>query len=209
MYKILALIPLIIISCKQKEKSAEFYYAKGLELAKKGKYQSCIFNLDKVDEIAPYSQESKNASPILIFCHYAIKDFESMHSEIDSFEAIHPTSSELPYLYYLKTLSYYKIFKNYRKGLQVVDSLKNGIDKVSEIDNSAEYSRNLNVLLPFVAQVRDKHSIYIANQYAVSGNFIASASRYSTIHTTTESEDTKKIVENSMQTVLDNLGIKE
>ena len=209
MYKLILLALITTFACKQKEKSVEFYYEKGLNAAKKYNYQSCIFNMDKVDEVAPYSQESKNASPILIFCHYAIKDFESMHSEIDSFETVHPTSPQLPYLYYLKTLSYYKIFKNHKKSTQVVESLKNGIEKVDEIDTSAEYSRNLNALLPFIEQVHDKNALYIANQYAVYGNFISSAARYSQLYTSTSNDETKKIVENSMQSILQNLGIKE
>lgn len=199
----------LLFACKKKEKQADYYYNKGINAAKKHNYQSCVFNLNKIDEISPYSQESKNASPILTFCHYAIKDFEAMHSEIESFESLYPTSPELPYLYYLKTLSYYKIFKNHKKSLQIVDSLKNGIAKVSEIDNSAEFTPNLNILVPFIKEVYEKHSLYIANNYAITGNFISSASRYSQIYTSTSSEETKKVVENSMQPILKNLGIKE
>jgi|GEM_PF-6591807 len=210
MFRLLLLIFLAITtSCKKKEKQANYYYEKGINAAKKNNYQSCVFNLNKIDEISPYSQESKNASPVLTFCHYAINDFEEMHTEIESFESLYPTSPELPYLYYLKTLSYYKIFKNHKKSLQIVNSLKNGITKVAEIDDSAEFTPNLNILLPFIEEVHEKNALYIANNYAVTGNFISAASRYSQLYQSTSSEETKKIVENSMQPVLKNLGIKE
>ena len=206
---LLVVILLAISSCKKKEKQGDYYYEKGVNATKKRNYQSCVFNLNKIDEISPYSQESKNASPILTFCHYAIKDFEAMHAEIESFESLYPASSELPYLYYLKTLSYYKIFKNHKKSLQIVDSLKNGITKVAEIDDSTEFTPNLNILLPFIEEVHEKNALYIANNYAITGNFISAASRYSQIYQSTSSHETKKIVENSMQPVLKNLGIKE
>ena len=210
MFRLLFVAILVAMaSCKKKEKQVDFYYAKGIKAAKKHNYQSCVFNLNKIDEISPYSQESKNASPILTFCHYAIKNFEEMHAEIESFESLYPSSPELPYLYYLKTLSYYKIFKNHKKSLQIIDSLKNGITKVAEIDDSAEFMPNLNILLPFIENVREKNSIYIADNYAITGNFISAASRYSQIYQSTSSQETKKLVENSMQPVLKNLGIKE
>ena len=210
MFKLLFVVILLgISSCKKKEKQADYYYNKGINAAKKRNYQSCVFNLNKIDEISPYSQESKNASPVLIFCHYATKDFEEMHSEIEGFESLYPTSPELPYLYYLKTLSYYKIFKNHKKSLQIIDSLNNGIAKVTEIDDSAEFTPNLSILLPFIEEVREKNSLYIANNYAITGNYISSASRYSQIYQATSNDETKKIVENSMQSVLTNLGIKE
>jgi len=198
----------LLTSCKKHEKQANFYFDKGVLAAKKKNYQSCIFNLNKIDEMAPYSQESKSAAPILIFCHYAMKDFEAMHSEINNFESLYPTSSELPYLYYIKTLSYYKTFKDHKKSLQIVESLESGIDKINEIDTTGSYSRNINMLIPFIEDVKEKNSLYIANNYAISQNFISAAARYSQAYNNSN-EDNKKIVENSMDAVLRNLGIKK
>lgn len=208
MYKIIIICIIIAISaCKNKEDKPDFYLQKGIASAKSKSYQSCIMHLNKIDEIAPYSEESKNAQPILIFCHYANKDYETMYSEIENFESLYPTSSHLAYIYYLKALSYYRIIKNHKKTLQIIENLEHAIAKVNLLDQNGQYLENLNKLRPFIEYTKESHFLYIANNYATTNNFISSAARYTKLYEETTNEDTQKIIANSMQDVMLNMGI--
>ena len=201
---------LVFFSCKKhQEVPASIFFDKGLAGAKKKNYESCVYNLTKIDEISPYSSHAKTAQPVLIYCHYMQKNYDQIHPMVENFESIYPTSNQLTYLHYISALSYFRVIKSHRKSMQTVHNLTLKIQKVNEIDPYSVYAENLNKLLPFIAQIQDENTLYIAQNYAKTNDFISAAARYSALQEKTLYKETEKIVENSMSSVLMNLGIKE
>ncbi len=209
-FRLFLCVFLIFFACKkQKDIPASVFFDKGISSAKKKNYESCVYNLGKIDEISPYSSHAKTAQPVLIYCHYMQKNYEQVHSMIENFESIYPTSDQLSYLHYISALSYFRVIKSHRKSMQTVQNLALKIQKVNEIDSYSVYAENLNKLLPFIAKIQDENTLYIAQNYAKTNDFISAAARYSTLQEKTLHEETEKIVENSMNDILMNLGIKE
>lgn len=201
---------LAAISCKKKpDVSPEELLEKGLNNARKKNYESCIYNLGKIDEIAPYSTYSKTSTPVLIYCNYMQGNYEKLQAMIDNFESVYPNNEQLPYVYYLRGLSYFRMIKNYKKSLQNIENILVVITRLNEIAPESKYAENLNKIIPFVLELQDHHNLYIAQNYVKTQNFIAAANRYSTLYEGTLNNETKKIIENSMNATLSNIGIHE
>jgi outer membrane protein assembly factor BamD len=204
------LLCLLVFACKKKpEPTADALLEKGLKNAKEQKYESCIYNLGKIDEIAPYSTHSKTSTPVLIYCNYMQGNYENIQTMIDNFESVYPNNEQLPYVYYLRGLSHFRMIKNHKKSLQNIDNLLTVITRLNEIAPESKYTENLNKIIPFILELQDKHTLYIAQSYVKTQNFIAAMSRYSTLYEGTLTDETKKIIANSMEGVLGNLGIHE
>ena len=181
-------------SCNNKKQqlSAEKLFEKGIIAAKKKNYQSCIFNLGKVDEIAPYSPESKKSKPVLIFCHYMMREYDTVETEIQSYESLYPTSSEIPYLYYINALSHFREIKTHKKAQDAVQKFKVTAEKVFEKAPNSQYAQNLHLLYTFILEIEEAHKMYIAQNYLLDRNFISAVPRLIEIHENTESPATKQ-----------------
>lgn len=203
------LILLLFTSCKKKPQvPANILLNKGLKYAKSKKYDSCISELSKIDDLYPYSSESKSAAPVLIYCHYMNKDYETVYPMIESFESLYPTSDQISYLYYIKGLAYFRSIKNHKKSMQIIDNLENTITSLNERDSSSIYAQNLSELLPFIAQIRINNQIYTAQNYVITHNHISAAERYSNLLKQDLTSSEKEKLENSFLAVLQNLGAK-
>jgi outer membrane protein assembly factor BamD len=198
-----------LAGCKKKPPiPADVLLAKGLKYAKNQKYDSCISELGKIDELHPYSNESKTATPVSIYCHYMNKDYEAIYPMIESFESLYPNSDQISYLYYLKALSYFRTIKNHRKSMELLDNLENTTVALYDRDPESKYSENLFHLLPFIVETRLDNKIYVAQHYVISQDYIAAAGRYSELYSQDLNATQKENVEKSFSAVLKNLGIK-
>lgn len=207
--QLLILIFIAILSCSKKnEPEADIFLKKGFEGAKKKNFETCIYNLSLIDEKFPYSSHSKKSEPVLIYCHYMQKNFETVHTMTESYESLYPNSESLPYLYYLRAISYYRVFKNYKKSSENLDKLILMVKLLNQIAPESEYAENLNKLLPFIGEVQDKHTLYVVQNYIKTQNYIAAVGRLSELYDTTLDEETKKMTEKMMQEILINFGVK-
>lgn len=205
-----SLLCVFLFACKKKnEDEPAKLLEKGIQKAIVKNYDSCIFHLSKIDDISPYSEHSKTGMPVLVYCHYMLRDYEQIHSMVESYESLYPSDSQLPYMHYLSALSYFRQIRNHKKSLLIDDKLLLEIQRVNEIAPYSPYAENLNKLLPFIAQMYDSHTLDIAQFYAKTNNYISSAQRYSTLYRETSSDETKKIVEKSIKPILLNMGINQ
>lgn len=197
----------VLFACvKKEEPTAEFYLSKGFEGAKKKKFETCIYNLSKIDEKFPYSTYSKKSTPVLIYCNYMQKNYEAVHTMVESFESLHPTSNQLAYLYYLRALSYYRAFGNYRKSQENLENLTLMATRLSQIAPESQYVKNLNKLLPFIRTMEDSHTLYIAQHYTQTQNYISAAGRLAELHQATSSSETQRQAAQTMNALLANFG---
>jgi outer membrane protein assembly factor BamD len=196
-------------SCKKKPPiPADVFLTKGIKYAKQKKYDSCVSQLAKIDELHPYSAESKTGMPVLIYCHYMNRDYETIYPMIESFESLYPNSDQLSYLYYIKALSYFRMIKNYRRSMEVILNLENTIFALYERDSQSKYAENLLHLLPFVAEMKLQNKIYTAQYYVSQQDYIAATGRYTEILSQDLEEKQREELEKSFSSVMKNMGVK-
>lgn len=200
---------LLVFSCaKKQEIIANTFLEKGLKYAKEKKYDFCVQNLSKIDENFPYSPESKTAMPVLIYCHYMNGDYETIYPMIESFRSLYPNSDQIPYLYYIKALSYFRAIKSHRKSMEIVKNLEETIFALYEIDSESQYAKNLVELLPFIEKMKMNNQMYAVQYYVSQQDYISAAKRYSEMLSHNLNEENRTKIEESLGAVLKNMGVK-
>lgn len=112
--KILCLILLssALFSCSHKNKddektSAEELYTKAMKLLKNKDYSQAAEDFDKIDDEFPFSKWAVKGQVIAIYARYKDQDFEKVLALCDDFLRLNPASEYVPYVLYMKGLSYY------------------------------------------------------------------------------------------------------
>lgn len=98
-----------IFSCSHDDKNpnAETAYTKAFKLLKNKDYSEAGKAFEKIDDDFPFSKWSVKAQTMAVFAFYKNDDYADVVRVVDDFIRINPTSEYIPYMLYMKALSYY------------------------------------------------------------------------------------------------------
>lgn len=105
---ILALITLVFSCVKKNEtNSAESDYIKAKKLLKQKSYSEAADAFEKIDGDFPFSKWAVKGQTMAVFARYKDEDYPKLVSAVDDFIRLNPNSEYVPYMLYIKGLSYY------------------------------------------------------------------------------------------------------
>lgn len=113
MNKFLCLILLssLIFSCSKKKDektSAELSYLKALKSLEHKNYSEAADNFEKIDDEFPFSKWALKAQSMAVYARFKEDDYAKLVQNADDFLRLNPASEYVPYMLYMKGLSYYK-----------------------------------------------------------------------------------------------------
>lgn len=179
----LCIVMLIFLpSCSKKNNAPEIeagiVFENGMKHAKKHLYQNAIMDFEKVDGLQPYSEISKKASIMLIFCNFLLDNYEDVNAEAEMYTKLYPYDHYVPYIQYMKILSLSKgsrgdkrDINNSQDVVKEFNVLQNGFPKSAYVD-LAEPERVKAEKLLFNSDIN------IAEFHRNSNNCLASIKRY-------------------------------
>lgn len=103
---------LALFSCSHNKKSeekqnAETAYIKAVKLLENKSYNEAAENFSKIDDEYPFSKWSEKAQTMAVYAYYKDENHAKLLQTIDDFLHLHPASEYVPYMLYMKGLSYY------------------------------------------------------------------------------------------------------
>jgi len=106
------LITGITFSCSHSKKddeptTAEAAYTKAKKLLDNKDYNSAADAFEKIDNDFPFSKWSAKGQTMAVYARYKEEDYIKLLSTIDDFLRLNPSSEYVPYMLYMKGLSYY------------------------------------------------------------------------------------------------------
>jgi len=111
MKKLLVLIfcQFLIFSCagKKAEDSAEYAYVEAMKKLKQKRYSEAAESFKKIDDDYPLSKWSIKAQVIAAYCHYKDEKYDETIATAEDFIRLNPANSDVPYMQYLRSMSYY------------------------------------------------------------------------------------------------------
>ncbi|MBU6141232.1 MAG: outer membrane protein assembly factor BamD [Proteobacteria bacterium] len=112
MMKLFALFPLFILlfSCSkdgEKKTNAEISYIEAVKLLKQKDYSEAATEFEKIDEDFPFSKWAIKAQTMAVYAHYKNEDYPKIIANVDDFLRLNPASEYVPYMLYMKGLTYY------------------------------------------------------------------------------------------------------
>lgn len=110
-FLLLFTIAIVLFSCSKKEKeknNAEIAYTKAMEQLKKKNYSSAAEAFTKIDDDYPFSKWATKAQTMAVYAYYKEEEYPKIVSVVDDFIRLNPNNESVPYMMYMKGLSYYK-----------------------------------------------------------------------------------------------------
>ncbi|MDX2082585.1 MAG: outer membrane protein assembly factor BamD [Rickettsiales bacterium] len=96
-------------SCSKKEEksNAEISYSKAVKLLKQKNYNSAAEAFIKIDDDYPFSKWALKGQIMAVFAYYKEEDYPKLVQIVDDFLRLNPANENVPYMLYMKGLSYY------------------------------------------------------------------------------------------------------
>jgi outer membrane protein assembly factor BamD len=107
---ITALFSALLFSCSKKKNektNAETTYVEAVKLLKKKDYSEAATEFEKIDEEYPFSRWAIKAQTMAVYARYKNEEYTKVVSNVDDFIRLNPSSEYVPYMLYMKGLTYY------------------------------------------------------------------------------------------------------
>jgi outer membrane protein assembly factor BamD len=108
------LLASLLFSCAKKEEKtgAEISYLKAYKFLKDKNYSQAAEEFEKIDEDFPFSKWAQKAQTMAVYARYKDEDYQKLNATVEDFLRLNPNSEYVPYMIYMKGLSYYNIIPN-------------------------------------------------------------------------------------------------
>lgn len=106
----LPLIFVALFSCSKKENektNAETAYLEAAKLLKKKDYSEAATEFEKIDDEYPFSRWAVKAQTMAVYARYKREEYAKVASNVEDFVRLNPSSEYVPYMLYMKGLTYY------------------------------------------------------------------------------------------------------
>jgi len=114
-FTIIFLVFFAFFSCSKKKEetpTSENNYLKAKQLLDDKDYNNAAKEFEKFDDDFPFSKWAHQSQAMSVYCFYKNKDYNDVVRVVDDFIRINPNNNLLPYMYYMKSLSYYEQMPN-------------------------------------------------------------------------------------------------
>jgi len=205
---LLILTGIFIASCSKKLEQPDILYEKAINATYEGNFDTATTYLNSIDENYPYTKYAKNAEILLAYVSYKKKDYSNVVGLVDFFIKVNPRDEAVPYLLYIKALTFYDQISGYQKDKQILYEFLAIQDVMSKNYPEILYTKDLNRRLEFVQNTLSVGNIDIAIQYQKQDRCIASVSRYLEVLPSLTGENQEAVKQN-IKNCLTELGITD
>jgi len=103
-------ISTLLFSCskdKDEHPNAEKTYLNATKLLKQKNYSQAADEFEKIDDDFPFSKWAVKAQTMAVYARYQDDEYGKITANVDDFLRLNPASEYVPYMLYMKGLSYY------------------------------------------------------------------------------------------------------
>ncbi len=174
---------LLLVACAAEEKvykeePVERLYNAALAQIERGEYEASAKAFVEVDRQHPYSVWATKAQLMAAFSYYQNNEYDDAIISLDRFIRIHPSNRDVPYAYYLKSLSYYEQISDIGRDQQMTQlALKSLSEIVTRFPNS-KYARDAALKIDLTQDHLAGKEMEIGRYYENQGQYLGAINRY-------------------------------
>jgi outer membrane protein assembly factor BamD len=157
---------------------AQKLYDKSIEQLYKSNFDTAYTLLTRIDEEFPYTEYAQSASELLVYVSYVRKEYSEVLPIIDIYVKTNPGDKRIPYLLYIKALSFYKQIKSYKKDKEILMEFREIVKTMQEKFPESVYTKDLNLKYDYIINTLNLGELDIAIQYHKAGNCTSAIPRY-------------------------------
>lgn len=184
-------------------------YDQALLAIKKSDYFTASTLLEKINSDFPYSRFASNALLLNAYIAYLRQNYETSVSKIDLYTALYPASKAIPYVLYMRALSFFERMDDPNHDQYFTLQAKEGFERLVRRFPNTVYAQDARLRYDSILENLAAHEMNIGRFYQSQLFFISAITHYQTIinfydHTTLLPEALHRLVESYLS-----LGITE
>ena len=160
------------------EGAVERLYNGALNLLQNEDFEEAAAAFDEVERQHPYSVWATKAQLMAAYSHYQNNAYDDAVVAIDRFVQLHPSNRDVPYAYYLKSLSYYEQISDVGRDQQMTQlALKSMQDLVTRFPDS-KYARDAELKIDLTRDHLAGKEMEIGRYYENQRRYLAAINRF-------------------------------
>ena len=161
-----------------KEATVERLYNKAMAQLEENEYKSAAAAFAEVDRQHPYSVWATKAQLMTAYSHYQNNDYDDAIIALNRFIQIHPSNRDVPYAYYLKSLSYYEQISDVGRDQKITKLALKSLNEIITRFPSSKYSRDAALKIDLTRDHLAGKEMEIGRYYENQGQFLGAINRY-------------------------------
>ncbi len=161
-----------------KEDTVERLYNKAMAQLEGNEYKSAAADFAEVDRQHPYSVWATKAQLMTAYSHYQNNDYDDAIIALDRFIQIHPSNRDVPYAYYLKSLSYYEQISDVGRDQKITKLALKSLNEIITRFPNSKYSRDAALKIDLTRDHLAGKEMEIGRYYENQGQFLGAINRY-------------------------------
>jgi outer membrane protein assembly factor BamD len=153
-------------------------YNDGLDQLQKGKYSSAVHTFEELERQYPYSGWAIRAEMMAAYTHYKAGEFDLAIAGADSFIRMHPGHRDLPYIYYLKGMSYYARIRDVTRDQDPTQKALAAFDEVANRFPDSPYARDAKLKATLCRDHLAGGEMQVGRYYEGKGQYLAAINRF-------------------------------
>lgn len=163
------------------EPTAEENYRMGLEKFDKEDYRDAIPYFQKILENYPFSFYAIQAELKIAESYFLDKKYVEALVHLQGFQELHPTNENIPYVLWMKAVSYSEQFRTIDRDVSSMDNSKRELVELTTRFPGSSYAPEANEMLTKVNGRLAEHDFYVAHFYYRSADYYAALKRFQRI----------------------------
>ncbi len=159
------------------EKEAIKIYKDAMEAMNKGQYYFAAQKFTEAENIMPVIEQSAKAAVMSGFCYYSISFYEEAVIIFDDYLRKYPADKNVPYVNYLKALSFYEQILDEEKDIRPLLKSQQLINEYIKKNPDTDYSLDLKFKLGLIKNQLAAKEIYVAKYYIKTQKWIPAINR--------------------------------
>lgn len=160
---------------------ADTLYSQAIAEMDGQRYLTAIATLRKLERQHPNGEYSEKAKVMLVFANYRIGKFDDAILAADRFLALYATSSEVPYVLYLKGNAYFAQIRDITRDQKIS---QNAIETYSLLISNypkSDYAKDAREKLVIGIDQLAGKEMSVGRYYLGNGNYLAAINRFRTV----------------------------
>ncbi len=139
--------------CSKKENaktSAESSYLRSMQMLKDRDYLEAAKSFEKIDDDFPFSKWSIKAQVMSAYSYYKEKEYVDAARVVDDFILLNPKDQNMPYMLYIKGMSYYDQIPNLMRSQELTKEASSIFRELIARFPNSEYVSDVKEKLSFI-----------------------------------------------------------
>jgi len=144
-------------------------------------YSKSLSAFEDIERVFPASYLTKYATVMQVFLQYILSQHEKVGGTADAFTQLYPNDELVPYVQYMKALSYYKKIRIPTKDMTMIFDAQKEMSYVAQMYEGTKYAELAKKKILYINNLIMMSEIKIGEEYQEKGYYFAAIRRYSPI----------------------------